>query len=406
VDDGFPGVTAGAADTAGVRRAWGWLAHLGDGGTTPWREWSGEAPSRGRHVPGAQQLETLRRLNLRGAVSPALARRVLEASAPGRGRPDLELTGVADRSGFGPRPVDPADLPDDELVRVATSVLADLVVEAGGVAAWPPPGAAPLAPEAAGPRPGPVGAHPSAPAVLGKVRRRLPQPRTRRYRLVGDPLLADPLREQLVARGRLPGGSGSRVLVLGDDAGSLVADAWTHRALTDGAPPWRDWLRQRTRRRTLPGRVDVLRAAQAWQERVGRDRVHVVLDPSLVGRLVGVRSPLAAPRRLSADAAELARRTGPVLGLLAVPDLKRALVRDVLVPWLADHDGPPLVVPPEHGDWLRGTAVRVRDSLLRDGYAVHGDPDRLLPVERPGVSQPSDAGALELALRLLLEKTR
>jgi hypothetical protein len=78
----------------------------------------------------------------------------------------------------------------------------------------------------------------------------------------------------------------------------------------------------------------------------------------------------------------------------------------VLVPWLADHDGPPLVVPPEHGDWLRGTAVRVRDSLLRDGYAVHGDPDRLLPVERPGVSQPSDAGALELALRLLLEKTR
>jgi hypothetical protein len=242
--------------------------------------------------------------------------------------------------------------------------------------------------------------------VLGKVRRRLPQPRTRRYRLVGDPLLADPLREQLVARGRLPGGSGSRVLVLGDDAGSLVADAWTHRALTDGAPPWRDWLRQRTRRRTLPGRVDVLRAAQAWQERVGRDRVHVVLDPSLVGRLVGVRSPLAAPRRLSADAAELARRTGPVLGLLAVPDRKRALVRDVLVPWLADHDGPPLVVPPEHGDWLRGTAVRVRDSLLRDGYAVHGDPDRLLPVERPGVSQPSDAGALELALRLLLEKTR
>jgi hypothetical protein len=94
-----------------------------------------------------------------------------------------------------------------------------------------------------------------------------------------------------------------------------------------------------------------------------------------------------------------------VLGLLAVPERKHALVRSVLVPWLAAHDGPPLAVPPEHADWLRGAAERVRDGVLRDGYAVHGDPDRLLPVERAGVSQPSDAGALDLALRLMLEKT-
>jgi len=398
VSDGLPHPVASAEDTPGIRRAWGWLAHLSDGGTTPWRDWAGEAASRGRYVPGAQQLETLRRLNLRGAVPAALARRVLEASAPGRGRPDLELAGAVDRQPFGPPPVDPADLPDDELVRVAVSVLADLVVEAGGMAAWPGPGAAvpgvPHPHRLVGPA-----------AVLGAVRRRLPQPRSRRYRLVGDPLLADPLREQLVARGRPPGGSGSRVLVLGDDAGSLVVDAWTHRTLTDGAPPWRDWLRSRARGRTLPGRVDVLRAARAWQDRVGRDRVHVVLDPALVPRLVGVPAVPPVTGRLSADAAELARRVGPVLGLLAVPERKQALVRTVLLPWLGDHDGPPLAVPPEHADWLQGTAERVRDALLRDGYAVHGDPDRLLPVERPGVSQPSDAGALELALRLLLEKT-
>ena len=58
-------------------------------------------------------------------------------------------------------------------------------------------------------------------------------------------------------------------------------------------------------------------------------------------------------------------------------------------------------VPPEHHDWAHDRAVRLRDALLRAGYAVHGDPDRLLPSDRPGVPEPSDAGALELALRLM-----
>ena len=78
-----------------------------------------------------------------------------------------------------------------------------------------------------------------------------------------------------------------------------------------------------------------------------------------------------------------------------------------VVPALGACDGD---VAPEHmtcrelGDWLHARAVRVRDGLLRAGYPVHGDPDRLLPVERAGVPGPSDAGVLALALRLLLEK--
>ena len=44
--------------------------------------------------------------------------------------------------------------------------------------------------------------------------------------------------------------------------------------------------------------------------------------------------------------------------------------------------------------------------LLSAGYAVHGDPDSLLPVDRAGVPEPSDAGVLALALRLLLETRR
>jgi hypothetical protein len=118
-------------DTPGIRRAWGWVAHLLDGGTTPWRDWTGEGRPGGRVLPGAQQLELLRRLNETDPPTPALAARVLEASAPGRGRPDLELEGAVDRLAFGPPPVDPGDLPADELLRVAASLLADDVVNEG-----------------------------------------------------------------------------------------------------------------------------------------------------------------------------------------------------------------------------------------------------------------------------------
>ena len=358
-------------DTPGVRRAWGWVAHLRDGGTTPWREWSGAGEPHGRSLPGAQQLELLRRLNGAGRPGPDLAVQVLEASAPGRGRPDLELEGAVDPLAFGPPPVDPASLPEDELLRVAANVLAENLVAAG------------------------------VPERRGAPRARLWRPR---YRLVGDPMLADPMRAALVEQGRPPGGRGSVVLVLGTDVGSLVAHAWTARSLAEGAPAWRDWLTPYTRGRHLPRRVDLPRIARAWAERVGPERVRLVLDPAEVPRLVGVRRPLPGPAPLSADAVDLARRVGQVLGLLAAAGRRRALLHQALVPRLAGFGGAPLVVPDEHADWLHARAVRVRDALLRAGYPVHGDPDRLLPVPRAGAPEPSDAGVLALALRLLLEK--
>lgn len=358
-------------DTPGVRRAWGWTAHLRDGGTTPWSEWSAEGAPRGRVLPGAQQLELLRRLNEVGRPGPGLATRVLEASAPGRGRPDLELEGAVDRPEFGPPPVDPADLPDDELLRVAASLLADDVAAAG------------LPPQRSHPRP-----------RLWRTR----------YRLVGDHVLTDPMRAALVARGRPPGGRGSVVLVLGADLDALVVHAWTARSLGEGAPGWRDWLTPYTRGRRLPRRADLLRTARTWTERVGPERVRIVLDPAEVPRLVGVRRPLPGPAPLSADATDLARRVGQVLGLLARPGRRRALVHQTLLPRLSVLGGDPLVVPEEHTDWLHTRSVKMRDALLRSGYPVHGDPDRLLPVHRSGVPEPSDAGALALALRLLLEK--
>ena len=140
-----------------AERARGWVAHLRDGGTTPWLAWSGTstgAPASGP-LPGAQQLELLRRLNLvsgssaqprgdhhRARTRPAdrrLADRVLAAPAAGRGKADLPLVGVADR-GFGAAPVDPATISAHELVRVASVLLADDLVALGAdpvATSWP-----------------------------------------------------------------------------------------------------------------------------------------------------------------------------------------------------------------------------------------------------------------------------
>lgn len=354
---------------AGLRRAWGWHAHLRDGGATPWGEWTGAGEPGGRYLPGAQQLELLRRLNLTGPVPAELATRVLEASAPGRGRPDLELVGAVEPRTFGPGPVDPADLPDDELLRVLAGLLAEDVVAAG----------------------------PPEPPRAGAIR-----PWRQRYRLAGDPVLADPRRRDLIARGRPPGGRGCVVLVLGTDLGQMLVDEWTSRSLGYGAPPFPEWV-ARAVRGGLPPRIDLARTADLWRAHVGRQRVRIVLDLDAVPRLLRVRRAPAGAPLLSADAVELGRRVGQVIGLLAVPPLRRDLLRTTLLPRLAPASGPALVLPARHLERVRGRATRMRDAVLHGGYPVHGDPGGLLPVERPGVPEPSDAGALALGMRLLLQ---
>ncbi|MDN4172099.1 hypothetical protein QWY28_04015 [Nocardioides sp. SOB77] len=353
--------------TSGERRAWGWVASLREGGTTPWSAWTGEAQARGRVLPGAQQLELLRRVNLAGRPTPELVRRVLGASAPGRGRPDLELVGAVDPGPFGPRPVDPADLPTDELVRVATSVLADDLVAT---------------------------ALPEAPSAR--------RPWRRRFRLVGDPWLADAARAELRARGRAAGGRGSVALVLATDLGTMLTHAWAHRVTGEGAPPWRAWLAEAVARDRVPPRADVLHALRAWDARVGRERVRLVLDPAALPGLTGTRRPLAAPPALSADGAELARRTAPVLGLLVRPERRTRVLREVLVPRVVALGGPPLVVSPEHAAWVAAQAERVHRTVRAAGYPVVGDPGALLPREHAGVAEPSEDGVLALAVRLLL----
>jgi hypothetical protein len=350
-------------------RAWGWVAHLRDGGTTPWSAWgtaAGADEQSGRYLPGAQQLELLRRLNQIRLPSAELADRVLGASAPGRGRPDLGLTGVLQESAFGPPPVDPSDLPADELVRVATALIAEDVVAAGD----------PLEP-------------------------RTPRLVRRRYHLLGDPELSDVLRDALVADGRPPGGRRATVVITGTDLSSMLLHIWTARSLGAGVRPWSEFLGAEVRRGRPADRIDLAAVAEKWVPRAGAGRVHVVIDDERrARRLVGRRRRVAPARPLSADATELARRTAPVVGSLVAPERRTALMRHRLRPVLAAYPGPQLRIPRRALAHLVTQTAELRRRLATGDYAVHGVLPE--PAERPGVATPDEERVLALAMQVLL----
>lgn len=351
------------------RRAWGWVRHLQQGGTTPWADWTGTAEPQGAVVPGAQQLELVRRLNLAGVPGPRLVARVLAAGAPGRGQPDLELVGAARESRFGPRPVDPATVPDDELLRVAVGILAEDVVARGL----------------------------PAPPKEGR-----PRPWRRHYELHGDPELVAPIRAYLVARGRPPGGGNPVHVILATDLGRMLAHVWTARAFGSGLPAWRGWLRTLERHGSLPAPIDPLVAARTRTAHAPTNRIHVVFDRDAVPPLLGVRRLPEPQPELAAEAPDLARRISGVAGLLVPDDQRKALMRRTVRPLLAGEPGRPLSVPEEHHGWLRDHAARIADGLSRAGYAVHGDPAVLAPVRESGVGAPAPRSTLALAIRMML----
>ena len=364
-----------AAD--GDARAWGWVAHLRDGGTTPWRDWQGAAPQSGRMLPGAQQLELLRRVNITAASSALaapfaggsrtrLADRVLTASAAGRGRADLPLVG-ARPSPYGPPPVDPADLAAHDLVRVASVLLAEDLV-------------------ALGPDPVPES---------------LRRPWRRRYRLLGDPLLVTQLREGLLASGGRVGGA-RRVVVVAGPIDELLAHTWTQRCFEHGTKPWPDWLRYWREREQLPARADLAEAVRRVTHRPSA--VRVVTDPAQLPRQLGVRRPpaLTVP---GADQAELARRVAAVLGLL-VPSPDRPELMRTLRARIPHTTTPPVVVPRSESAWLGRAADRLARDLRRAGYPVVGDLADLAPRRGRRVATGGadlDQQVLDLAVRMLVD---
>jgi hypothetical protein len=126
----------------------------------------------------------------------------------------------------------------------------------------------------------------------------------------------------------------------------------------------------------------------------------VLDDPRRAWRLTGRRRRVTPARPLSADAIELARRTAPVVGTLAAPERRSALMRHRLRPVLAAHPGPQLRIPARAHGWLADQTADLRRRLAAGDYAVHGALPE--PAERPGVAAPDDERVLALAMRVLL----
>jgi hypothetical protein len=374
-----------------------WSEHLRHGGATTWSEWvrSGavaELPP-GWQVPGAAQLEVVRRLAttgwLRGAAFTRLADLVLSRSGPGRGlaQQPLALPGAVPPP-YGAPPVDPAAVPAHELLRVAVGVLVELALATPG------------------PRPGePTGRR------LARVLR-LPSARGPQLHLTGAPVTASVVRAELQAAGHREHGASPTVVVLGLPFDRLLAEVWSARVQRGAAVRWPGFARRWSGRPQLPPSADLAALAEQWAGRVGADRVHVVVPGpgdragEVVARVLGLEPPDAgvrlapAPRwaPLTPAAVDVVRRANAVLGVRVDP----ARHREVLQPLLralgaSAHSTGAVTVPGPFHDWARSRAEHLRQSLSDGGYRVHGDLRGLAPV-LDGPTRPDVGEALQVAL--------
>lgn len=357
-----------------------WTEHLRSGGTTTWATWVswGDEPD-GTATPGgasAAHLEVARRLNaLTGTAHPTLVDLVLHAPPTGRGQVDPPLPWPGGAR-FGTPAVEPDQLPTTELLRIAVPVLAGLLPTV------PPGEPAPIRPPRA-------------------------WPWRHSVRVAGSRLTVDAVRAGLREQGVPTSRRRATHLVVARPLEVMMAEHWHARSLRGGAAKWwRVWRRALAVDDLPPSVQPDLLASR----RTARGRsVHVVVAATddrltdLVAGAVGHRVPL--PSAPDPNQTDLLRLLNPVLAITAGRERTRALVdvlnRRVLPDARASLTTPPapLAVPPWAHDWAVDRAREMAERIRSGGYAVHGDPDDLVPTDRPGASSTVDRDrTLELAL--------
>lgn len=385
--------------SAGYREAArSWTEHLRAGGTTPWAGWSAghheaTVPD-GWTVPGAAQLELVRRLATRGRLHgdafTRVADVVLGRSGPGRGLAQQPLSWPATPGSrrFGAPPVDPADVPEEELVRLGVGALTDLLLAADGEA--------------------------TSPATTSL--RRWPLTRTPAFVVTGAPVTTSAVRRALGAAGHAEGGRSPRVLLVAAPLDESLAQVWSARVQRGAPVRWPGFVQRWSGRRDLPPAADLPTLARQWSHRVGPGSVHVVVspgDPDTVARtaagILGVGlSPARRPdardlvprwRDLSPEAVDVVRRVNTVLGVRADVPRREAVLRG-LVGGLVGAALPvaPLTVPEPFQDWARERAARLVEDLRAGGYPVHGRLDRLVPRFEGRPTHPRLEDVLDLVL--------
>lgn len=367
-----------APGTDGAALARSWVEHLRTGGTTPWPRWvrdAGVEPARptkvaAAGVPGAAQLELLRRLNTIGPL-PHRVDHVLGRPGPGRGPVHLRLP----LQPLGP----PA--PRKEVLRVAAGVLADLVAQ------LPPPARERRSRRAERPRPArevPAYVLEGPPVTVAEVRSRLAA--------AGVPV-HEPRFSWLGAR-RDPGPSLAVVLVAPLD--ESLRQAWTNRVQHGAGRAWARFVRQWAGRGSLPPSAAVDRTVDHWRDRLGAGSVHLVpVDPTtespeqlaarvteVLGARVGTGVGGAGgvgptdPARLAPAVVDVLRRVNVVLPFVS-PPADRAPRRTALVALMrgAEGDPEPPDLPKRERAWAARTGSRLVDALVESGCVRHGDLD-------------------------------
>jgi hypothetical protein len=350
-----------------------WAAHLRGGGTTPWSAWvasgAGDAVTLpdGWSVPGAAQLELVRRLalvsHLDGATFARLADVVLHRSAPGRGLAQQPLSWPAREDAarrFGAPPTDPSDVPVDELVRVAVGTLTELLL---------------------------VAHVPAAPSELRRPRfTRMPA-----FALAGPPVTTSAVRRLLGAAGHAEGGRSPRVVLLAEPLDTALAQVWSARVQRGAPVRWSGFVERWANRPALPPSADYPALARRWAGAVGPRAVHVLVAPrdaaSETARVLGLDlgrtpHPDLQPRwqDLSPASVDVARRVNAVLNVRAGGAARALAVAGCTAVLTAVADRPgTLTVPEPFREWVTARARRVADDLREDGYPVIGDLVRIVP---------------------------
>lgn len=377
----------------------GWTQHLRGGGTTPWADWVAE-PDGSTPVPGSRTLPTSPQLALLGRLVaqaggpvPGLDDRVLATSPPGRGPVDVPLPWPPGRPrtpSFGTPPLDPADLPVEELLRHAVGLLAHLL-----------PGVPLPAPEATPPP-------------------RWPLPGRPRFRVHGPAGAAAAVRADLLAAGWVESDWRPRHVVVGLPVDQLLAQHWDAATRSGSGLRWTTLWRRRRTLGGLPAPVDLLALAGRLRGE-GQDRVAVVLGRDLAdlrartASALGLPAPADAGRTVGVDGrtGDLRRRINPLLTLAAdgtTPAHLRTTLALVLDP-LAHPPVPPSV-PDSGRAWAHAEAEALAAGLRSADYPVHGDPGlvgELAPrtdVRGTRVDEIDPDSTLELALAACLRAWR
>ncbi len=304
---------------------------------------------------------------------------MLATGAPGRGLLDVPLPWPAAPRRFGTPAIEPEQVPEEQLIRLAVGVLAHLLPDV--------------------PRP--------TPDVLPSP---LPLPWRRRFRLHGSPGTVSAVRRSLLGQGLVETDWRPVHVVIARPVEVMMAEHWAASVRNGGILKWSTVWRRAEAAGRLPGPIDVAAIADRLRDRP-HEPLHVVVareadDAAALAAEVLRARPTVTRGSSDPGESDLLRRLNRLTALTHGHRLVRELSQK-LVAILDDESAEPdevtsPVTPPASLPWANEVAAASAEQIRRAGYAVHGDPDALAPNAQRLPGAVDRERTLELAITACL----